>query len=432
MFESIIDVPFTNSQLKIDLEKKILIREGKELALTETYVLSEWWKEVTTPLTIETIAYIALFQPDMPVSQWNLLKATTDNGMLTIGDLYLVNDPIESDRHPGYYIVLGYEKYVITKSGFVKDNFTGRDVPVKLHETGRKKKSNYWKCGVTSSVKGGVHIGRYRLLALAFLKPPQNPKKLDVNHINGIPTDDRLDNLEWNTRQQNSYHAYSTGLRDDNKAVLVKDILTKEVTECFSIGECARKYDSNPATIFHRCNNEFRIYDGRYLFKYKDSNKPWPAITEELLELQATPSVIAYDVFLDKITTYKTAPDAAVSCRGNMNPGTITGRANAGDDPDGPNCKPVHGYHFYRTWNFPDPLPYYNEDQIAYFRWCHENDKLVKMGFYITNVETGERVFANGHHEVKDIIGVQLSHNPQWRLGEPVKGFIIERIYESY
>lgn len=79
------------------------------------------------------------------------------------------------------------------------------------------------------------YFTEHRLVAIAFIENPNN--KATVNHINGIKTDNKVENLDWNTNVENIQHAIDTGLKDQKGIKHHKCKLTEEqVLEIREIG----------------------------------------------------------------------------------------------------------------------------------------------------------------------------------------------------
>ena len=106
------------------------------------------------------------------------------------------------------------------------------------------------------------HVGVHRLVAMNFLENPLN--KSDVNHINGIKTDNRLENLEWTTRSENVSHAYKNDLIDVAKgsrhgmSILKEDDVLKirELSSLYTKNQLAEMFRVGRRTINGIVNRE--------------------------------------------------------------------------------------------------------------------------------------------------------------------------------
>jgi hypothetical protein len=116
----------------------------------------------------------------------------------------------------GFKEISGYNAYVVNKEGVIVSlpkltrNRSG-SFYTKTRVL-RPVRSNLGYYSVRLSYGTGNRVEKiHRLVCLVFLPNPLN--KPHVNHIDGNPSNNRLENLEWCTASENALHAFRTGLR---------------------------------------------------------------------------------------------------------------------------------------------------------------------------------------------------------------------------
>lgn len=134
-----------------------------------------------------------------------------------------------------------------------------------FNKTGRFKKLKFWKAKYGYVYTDLCYKGKrfhkriHRLVAQTFIPNPEN--KPQVNHINGITNDNRVENLEWSTCSENNIHAYKVLKRKAPKSMLGKfgkDNHTSKIVQQIKDGKIIRRFygtlEANRATgINFRC-----------------------------------------------------------------------------------------------------------------------------------------------------------------------------------
>lgn len=168
-----------------------------------------------------------------------------------------------------------FPNYYVTDSGDVYSRASGRIKKLKQD----KLKSGYLMVSLCNNGKIKKHLV-HRLVAQTFIPNPENKK--EINHKNGIKTDNKVDNLEWSTRSENVLHTYYVLHRKPSKAFLgrvgklhpnaklvlqIKD--GKVIAEFYGCREAERETGICAENICACCNGKHKKIGG-YQWKYKE------------------------------------------------------------------------------------------------------------------------------------------------------------------
>lgn len=167
--------------------------------------------------------------------------------------------------------VKSLERYVITKHGY--------QLPISKKILKQiTNKFGYKKVELNKNGKGKSY-SVHRLVAKTYLKDYN--ENLQVNHVNGIKDDNRVENLEMVTASQNQWHSYHVlktkpSMQGHFGSNHVRSLKVKQydkqgnyIKTWDSIIEAAHEVNVPPCCISNTCSNR-RKTAGGYIWKYAD------------------------------------------------------------------------------------------------------------------------------------------------------------------
>lgn len=180
------------------------------------------------------------------------------------------NELIESEDYKGFYHHPVHENIVVSRDGYVIEL---RSLLCPL------QKLSGWGY-LTVNLRGVGTESIHRLLGEVFLKVPSGIETPIVNHLDGDKMNNSLNNLEWTDYTGNLVHAYTTGLRDDNRPLLLKDLVSGDVVRFYSLSEAARHFNVNGSFLCRYLTNGALIpWMKRYELIYEGDS--WRGLTGE-------------------------------------------------------------------------------------------------------------------------------------------------------
>lgn len=172
--------------------------------------------------------------------------------------------------------VVGYEGlYEISNLGSIR-NFKTKAIKKTII-----CKNGYRRVSVSKNCHHKIKC-MHRIIAEAFIPNPEN--KPQVNHKNGIRTDNSIENLEWMTAKENIRHSYSRLNKlashakgvdcDRSKNIYQYTVLGEFVKMHFGLSEASLCSGISKSLIFFCCSSDhYNVTGGGFVWSYDELSK---------------------------------------------------------------------------------------------------------------------------------------------------------------
>ena len=294
---------------------------------------------------------------------------------------------IEVPNFPGFYFIPFYVDYAINQKGDLINISTGKikSWSIIKPDVAKNQTGGYRYSRVINDLGFSKTLFQHRALCYVFKDYGSDVLDLVVNHIDGNPLNNDIENLELVSYQRNNTHAVEIGLRGDNKPVLSRNLITGEIKRFNSINECGRHYgEPRAGFVSHRLKyGREKLFSDMLQFKYDDGS-PWFELDlnkEKIYRAGIPGEILARNVFTGTIVRF-TGSENGFSFTG-VKGATILSHVRESKDI------PMNG------WNFR-----WSQEIVL---WPNHSEKHLRVyskfpvyppdGVDVFNIETNEELF---------------------------------------
>lgn len=310
-------------------------------------------------------------------------KLRVSNGVLGIN-----KEPIEVEE--GWYLIPGYSRYLISKDYKLKDTFTGNIILPSMRMNDYPTVHIAADTDRMKNKKADFH----RLVALAFLPLPEKDygERIEVDHLDGVRTNYKLENLEWVTKTEN-YKRGRVASKANSVGLIYRVVNKFNGTDCLraNLDEVSKLIGVQTSLIVPQIDRS-----GRY-----SNSSGWTVVEIDLERNSGYRNPIYVWDYVDGSRFISKSFSDAMELTGVSKSGIEDSLMNSLR----PDCQYIKGYKFFRVGNTPDKMVKMSLGEALfwqYIRIYHSNTAINSPGYLVHNLESNKVYPALSYNDIAE------------------------------